>query len=105
MGSIGGSVGSAICGAIWTNTFLKKLEQVLPDSAQPELMLIYESLVEQLSYPVGSPTRDAIVEAYGYAQTRMLIAGTVFMVLGFVWVGMMRNINVKNMTQTKGNVF
>jgi hypothetical protein len=105
MGSIGGSVGSAICGAIWTNTFLKKLEQVLPDSAQPKLMLIYESLVEQLSYPVGSPTRDAIVEAYGYAQTRMLIAGTVFMVLGFVWVGMMRNINVKNMTQTKGNVF
>ncbi|KAJ5905488.1 uncharacterized protein N7473_002404 [Penicillium subrubescens] len=105
MGSIGGSVGSAICGAIWTNTFLKKLEQVLPDSARPKLMLIYESLVEQLSYPVGSPTRDAIVEAYGYAQTRMLIAGTVFMVLGFVWVGMMRNINVKNMTQTKGNVF
>lgn len=105
MGSIGGSIGSAICGAIWTNTFLKKLEQVLPASAQPNLMLIYESLVEQLSYPVGSPTRDAIVQAYGYAQTRMLIAGTVFMVLGFIWVGMMRNLNVKNMTQTRGNVF
>jgi hypothetical protein len=34
----------------------------------------------------------------------MLIAGTAFMVLGFIWVGMMRNLNVKNMTQTKGNV-
>ncbi|CAI7648141.1 uncharacterized protein N7487_008842 [Penicillium crustosum] len=105
MGSIGGSIGSAICGAIWTNTFLKKLAQTLPESAIPNLSLIYSSLPQQLSYPVGSPERDAIVEAYGYAQPRMLAAGTAFMVLGFIWVGMMKNLNVKNMTQTKGNVF
>lgn len=105
MGSIGGSVGSAICGAIWTITFFKKLKQDLPEDAMANLDLIYESLPEQLSYPVGSPTRDAIVNAYGYSQPRMIIAGTVFMVLGFVWVGIMKNLNVKNMTQTKGNVF
>ncbi|KAJ5704699.1 hypothetical protein N7536_000388 [Penicillium majusculum] len=105
MGSIGGSIGSAICGAIWTNTFLKKLAETLPESAMPNLSLIYSSLPQQLSYPVGSPERDAIVEAYGYAQPRMLAAGTAFMVLGFIWVGMMKNLNVKNMTQTKGNVF
>ncbi|KGO39958.1 Major facilitator superfamily domain, general substrate transporter [Penicillium expansum] len=105
MGSIGGSIGSAICGAIWTNTFLKKLAVTLPESAMPNLSLIYSSLPQQLSYPVGSPERDAIVEAYGYAQPRMLAAGTAFMVLGFIWVGMMKNLNVKNMTQTKGNVF
>lgn len=105
MGSIGGSIGSAICGAIWTNTFLKKLAETLPESAMPNLSLIYSSLPQQLSYPVGSPERNAIVEAYGYAQPRMLAAGTAFMVLGFIWVGMMKNLNVKNMTQTKGNVF
>ncbi|KAF4224751.1 hypothetical protein CNMCM6457_009005 [Aspergillus fumigatiaffinis] len=104
MGSIGGSIGSAICGAIWTNTFLSRLERNLPASAVPDLAMIYKSLPTQLSYPVGSATRTAIVEAYGYAQARMLIAGTAFMVLGFIWVGMMRNLNVKNMTQTKGNV-
>ncbi|KAJ5963378.1 Major facilitator superfamily domain general substrate transporter [Penicillium vulpinum] len=105
MGSIGGSIGSAICGAIWTNTFLKKLGQTLPESAMPNLALIYSSLPQQLSYAVGTHERDAIVEAYGYAQPRMLAAGTSLMVLGFIWVGMMRNLNVKNMTQTKGNVF
>ncbi|GFF58861.1 siderophore iron transporter mirB [Aspergillus udagawae] len=104
MGSIGGSIGSAICGAIWTNTFLSRLKKNLPPSAVPDLDLIYKSLPTQLSYPVGSAIRTAIVEAYGYAQARMLIAGTAFMVLGFIWVGMMRNLNVKNMTQTKGNV-
>ncbi|KAH8700910.1 siderochrome-iron transporter MirB [Talaromyces proteolyticus] len=104
MGSIGDAVGSAICGAIWTNTFLKELERKLPESALPNLSLIYESLPEQLSFPVGSPTRDAIVSAYGYAQVRMLAAGTAFMVLGFIWVGMMKDINVKNKTQTRGNV-
>ncbi|KAJ5537632.1 hypothetical protein N7494_007111 [Penicillium frequentans] len=103
MGSIGGSIGSAISGAIWTNTFLHKLQQTLPESALPDIATIYGSLTAQLSYPVGSPTRDAIVEAYGYGQERMLIAATAFMVLSFVWVGMMRNLNVKNMTQTKGN--
>lgn len=103
-GGIGGAVGSAICGAIWTNTFLKQLQLHLPASAMPNIALIYSQLPTQLSYPVGSPERDAIVKAYGYAQPRMLIAGTVVMALGFIWVGMMRNLNVKKMTQTKGNV-
>ncbi|OJJ45203.1 hypothetical protein ASPZODRAFT_167678 [Penicilliopsis zonata CBS 506.65] len=104
MGSMGDSIGAAISGAIWTNTFLKQLEKNLPASAQSDVLLIYESLTEQLSYPVGTATRTAIVESYGYAQTRMLAAGTAVMVLGFIFVGMMKNLNVKNMTQTKGNV-
>ena len=105
MGSLGGSVGSAICGAIWTDTFLKKLEQNLPAAELPKLSVIYESITAQLSYPPGSPARVAIDDAYGYAQVRLLAAATAFMVLGFVWVGMMRNLNVRTMTQTKGNVF
>ncbi|CAG8043789.1 unnamed protein product [Penicillium olsonii] len=105
MGSIGGSIGSAICGAIWTNTFMPKLQETLPAEALPDLALIYQSLPVQLSYAVGTPVRNAIIEAYGYAQPIMLASGTGFMVLGFIWVGMMKNLNVKTMTQTKGNVF
>ncbi|KAJ5794607.1 Major facilitator superfamily domain general substrate transporter [Penicillium paradoxum] len=103
-GSIGGSMGSAICGAIWTNTFLPQLAKNLPEAAMPNLSLIYSSLPQQLSYAVGTPERDAIVKSYGYAQPRMLAAGTALMSLAFIWVAMIKNLNVKNMTQTKGNV-
>jgi hypothetical protein len=103
-GTIGGSIGEAISGAIWTNTFRKALERNLPASALPDVQTIYGSLITQLSYPVGSPERLAIQKSYGYAQTRMLAAGSAIMALGFVWVGMMKNLNVKKMTQTKGNV-
>ncbi|KAL2837133.1 major facilitator superfamily domain-containing protein [Aspergillus pseudoustus] len=105
MGSIGSSIGSAISGAIWTNTFLPYLENHLPESAQANVALIFESLPTQLSYAVGTEVRDVLNDAYGYAQVRMLAAGTAFMVLGFIWVGMMRNLDVRKMTQTKGNVF
>jgi MFS family permease len=37
MGSIGDSVGSAICGAIWTNTFLPKLRKDLPENSMSNL--------------------------------------------------------------------
>ncbi|KAI7698394.1 hypothetical protein KC353_g16991, partial [Hortaea werneckii] len=89
----------------WTNTFLPALARNLPQSAMADLPVIYSSLVQQLSYPVGTPERDGIVAAYGYAQPILLAAGTAFMALGFIWVGMMRNLNVKTMEQSKGNLF
>ncbi|KAL4926713.1 MFS siderochrome iron transporter MirB [Aspergillus undulatus] len=104
MGSIGSSIGSAISGAIWTNTFVAQLQKNLPESAMSNIAYISGDLSTQLQYPVGSEVRNVLEDAYGYAQVRMLAAGTAFMVLGFIWVGMMRNLNVKNMTQTKGNV-
>ncbi|KAH6628886.1 major facilitator superfamily domain-containing protein [Chaetomium tenue] len=104
-GGIGGSVGNAISGAIWTNTFLPALQRNLPEAALPNITMIYSSLQTQLSYPVNSPERIAIQESYGYAQTRMLAAGTGLMALNFAWVAMIRNYNVKKMTQTSGVVF
>ncbi|KAK1146142.1 hypothetical protein N8T08_003231 [Aspergillus melleus] len=104
-GGIGGSIGNAISGAIWTNTFLPALQRKLPASALPDVLTIYSSLPAQLAYPKGTPERIAIQESYGYAQTRMLAAGTGLMVLCFAWVAMIRNYNVKKMTQTKGVVF
>ncbi|KAJ5272799.1 siderochrome-iron transporter MirB [Penicillium angulare] len=105
MGGIGDAVGSAICGAIWTNTFYKQLEQNLPAATLLDITTIYSSYAYQIIYPWGDPTREAIIKSYGYAQPRMLAAGTAFMVLGFIWVAMIKNPNVKHMSQTKGNVF
>ncbi|CAK7221361.1 hypothetical protein SCUCBS95973_004468 [Sporothrix curviconia] len=103
-GTVGGAVGGAVSGVIWTNTFEKALIRYLPASALPNLATIYGSLPAQLAYAPGTPERTAIQLAYGYSQTRMLAAGTAIMVVGFVATAMMRNLNVKTMTQTRGTV-
>ncbi|ESZ91231.1 MFS transporter, SIT family, siderophore-iron:H+ symporter [Sclerotinia borealis F-4128] len=105
VGNIGGAIGNAICGAIWTNTFPQALERYLPESAMADFDAIYGDLATQLTYPMGSETRIAIQQAYGYAQERMLIAGTAIIGLAFVWILMIKNINVAQKTQVKGTVF
>ncbi|KAK0113637.1 hypothetical protein ONS95_013883 [Cadophora gregata] len=104
-GGFGAAIGSAISGAIWTNTFAGGLVKYLPESALPDLMTIYGSLPVQLSYPVGSAERLGIQKAYGYAQTRMLATGTGIMSLSFIWMFLMKNLKVSEMSQTKGVVF
>ncbi|KAK4093834.1 hypothetical protein Purlil1_2168 [Purpureocillium lilacinum] len=104
-GNVGGAIGNTISGAIWTNTFEKSLERNLPESALPDIEDIYNNLDTQLSYPVGDPVRLAIQQAYGYAQTRMLAAGTGIMALTFISVLLIRNINVIKVTQNKGTLF
>lgn len=105
VGNIGGAVGNAISGAIWTNTFGQALARYLPADAQAGLEDIYSSLDIQLSYEWGSPERIGIQNAYGYAQQRMLIAGTAIMALCLVWVLLIKNINLAKIEQTRGTVF
>ncbi|KAJ4855555.1 major facilitator superfamily domain-containing protein [Trichoderma breve] len=105
VGTVGDAMGATISGAIWTNTFQKALERYLPESALPDLDVIYEDLDTQLSYPVGSAVRLAIQKAYAYSQTRMLAAGTGVMGLAIIWMLMIRNINLAKVAQVKGMVF
>lgn len=105
VGTVGDAMGATISGAIWTNTFKKALARDLPASELSNLDTIYEDLDTQLSYPVGSAARLAIQKAYGYAQTRMLAAGTGIMALSFIWILLIRNINLAKVAQVKGMVF
>ncbi|KAL1856308.1 hypothetical protein Daus18300_010793 [Diaporthe australafricana] len=105
VGTIGGAIGATVSGAIWTNTFPNALEMYLPADAMDNFDMIYEDLDTQLSYAVGTPTRLAIQHAYGYAQTRMLAAGTGVMALCFIWTFMIKNINLTKVAQVKGTVF
>lgn len=105
VGTVGGAMGGTISGAIWTNTFKRALSRNLAPSALSNLDAIYENLDKQLSYPGRSPTRLSIQQSYGYAQTRMLAAGTGIMALAFAWMLMIRNINVAKVVQVKGMVF
>ncbi|KAL2812313.1 major facilitator superfamily domain-containing protein [Aspergillus granulosus] len=105
VGTVGDAMGNTISGAIWTNTFRKALERDLPASALPNLDNIVGDLDTQKGYEIGTPARLAIQKAYGYAQTRMLAAGTGIMVLAIIWTAMIRNINVSKVAQVKGMVF
>lgn len=105
VGTVGDALGATISGAIWTNTFPNALEWYLPEDAMANFTMIYEDIETQLSYPVGSETRLAIQKAYGYAQTRMLAAGVGVMSLAFIWVLLIRNIDLRKLEQVKGMVF
>jgi hypothetical protein len=93
-GTVGGAIGNAISGTIWTNTFLEALQRNLPESVLPDILTIYSSLPAQLAYSVGSLERLAIQEAYGYGQARMLAAGVGISGLSFIWTFLVRNHDV-----------
>lgn len=105
VGTVGDAAGSTICGVIWQATFSKALRQNLPAEVMDNFDLIYEDIETQMSYVPGSPVRTAIQNSYGYAQTRMLAAGTAIMVLAVPWTMMIRNIDLKAVQQVKGMVF
>ncbi|KLU90885.1 hypothetical protein MAPG_09410 [Magnaporthiopsis poae ATCC 64411] len=102
--SIGGAIGSTVAAAIWTGVFPARLAEYLPAEEQGNLTEIYSDLTKQLSYPWGSPTRQAIQHAYGDAQRLMLIASTVILVLGFACCIVWRDYRVKDFKQVKGRV-
>ncbi|TDZ21535.1 MFS siderochrome iron transporter 1 [Colletotrichum orbiculare MAFF 240422] len=103
--SVGRSIGRAISGAIWTNEFLEFLIKYLPEDAQSNAVTIYGDIKVQLSYAWGSPTRVAIIRAYGAVQRHMVICGAAFMPLALGCVLLWRNVNVSKVHQTKGQVF
>lgn len=104
-GSAGGAIGSTVSGSIWTNTFHSRLVALLPSDAMENIDLIYGDLDTQLSYPMGSPTRIAIQQAYGYAQARMLGAGTGIMAIALLSLFLIKNYDLRKLKQTKGMVF
>lgn len=100
--SIGGAVGQAISGAIWTNTLPGKLAEYLPEELQADAALIYGDLTVQLGYEWGTPGREAIVRAYGETQRYMLIASIAASVGSLIWVVMIKDDTLKDKEQTVG---
>ena len=71
---IGGAVGSAISGAIWTNSIPRKLEAYLPSESQDMAAAIYGNItLASTGWPMGSPTRQAINRAYQETMTKILM--------------------------------
>ena len=70
---IGGAVGAAISGAVWTYSIASKLELYLPADAKSQAKSILGSLVVAQSFPMGSPERIAINQAYQETMNILLI--------------------------------
>lgn len=69
---MGGAVGAAISGAVWSSSIPKKLLEYLPDETRPEAGEIFGKLTKALSYEFGTPTRIAINRAYQETMNRLL---------------------------------
>ena len=104
-GNMGGAIGSSISGAIWTHTFPGALQRLLPADIEDQWETIYDSLDAQLSYAAGTAARTAIGLAYAVAQEKMLIAGTAFISLSFIFALIIRDIKLKKEVQNKGTLF
>ncbi|MCJ1411817.1 hypothetical protein MMC19_005909 [Ptychographa xylographoides] len=70
---IGGAVGTAISGAVWTANLPAKLALYLPPAAQSQAANISSSLTVALAYPIGSVERIAINLAYQDTMDTLLI--------------------------------
>ncbi|KAI4211825.1 MAG: hypothetical protein LQ351_005467 [Letrouitia transgressa] len=70
---IGGAVGSAISGAVWTKNIPKKLALYLPENAKGDALDIFGNITLAQSYPVGGPERVAIDRSYQETMNILLI--------------------------------
>ncbi|KAI0635481.1 drug:h+ antiporter [Trametes polyzona] len=78
---IGGSVGSAVAGAIWTNTMPDKLAAHLPSLNQTERDTLFGSITSVMALPFDDPVRVGVIGAYGDTMRVMVIAATVLAVV------------------------
>lgn len=102
--AVGSAVGSSVSGAIWTNTVYDELLLRLPEESKGLAWKIYENLELQLSYPVGDPVREAIMQAYAIAQRRMVLAGLGVLLIAIPSVAIWRDVRVSQFKQVKGRV-
>ena len=70
---IGGAVGSAISGAVWTANIPAKLIKYLPADARPQAALIFGNLTLAKGYMGGTPERAAIDRSYQETMDILLI--------------------------------
>lgn len=101
---VGSAGGNALSGAIWNSVLPTSLAELLPEMSAPELKALCSDLKKQLSYPIGSPTRDAIITAYSSAQVKMCMTGAAVSLLQIVAVAIWRDAKVSEVKQVKGKV-
>jgi hypothetical protein len=102
--SVGGAIGYAVAGVINAKTFPSILLENLPQELKVNSTLIVSGgSITQMSFPMGSPARDAINYAWGQSQMYGSIAATAVLVLAIPCIAIWKNYNVDK-KQNKGTV-
>ena len=70
---IGGAVGAAVSGAVWSTSIPEKLALYLPAYAQADASKIFGDITGARGYTVGSPARMAINRSYQERMNVLLI--------------------------------
>ncbi|KAL8966296.1 MAG: hypothetical protein Q9197_006064 [Variospora fuerteventurae] len=102
---IGGAVGAAIAGAVWTENIPKKLALYLPPEAQADASLIFGNLTLAQSYPLGGLERNAINRSYQETMNILLIIAVCLAIPLIPLSLLMKNYKLDQMDQqVAGNV-
>ncbi|CAE7136928.1 unnamed protein product [Rhizoctonia solani] len=78
---IGGAIGTAVAGGIWTNTMPRQLEIHLPGVNATTRAELFSSITIIATYPPGDPIREGVIQAYDGTMKVMLIAATVIAII------------------------
>jgi hypothetical protein len=92
--SLGGSVGSAIAGAIWTGVLPERLQIYLPDMSNEERRRIYDDFEFAMSFPRGSFERNGIVAAYVDVMKRLTMTATLTALPMIIFVFAMKEVQL-----------
>lgn len=103
--SIGGAIGSAISGAVWSYNIEHKLMEYLPETAKADVKEIVGSAVLAQTFAMGTPERIAIIKAYDETMKILLIIAVCVCIPMFPMALLMKNFKLDQVDQrVKGTV-
>ena len=97
---IGGAVGNAISGAIWTSNIPTKLALYLPPETKDQAGAIFANVsLAATGWPIGNPTREAINRAYQETMTKILVVAVCVAAPCIILSFFMRNYKLDEIDQ------
>src|SRR5579859_2457088 len=99
--SLGGSVGSAIAGAIWTSILPTRLEEYLPEMSREGRARLYNDFEYAMSFGKGSTEREGIIKAYVDVMRMLSITATLAALPMIMFVVAMSEVRLENPSITK----
>ena len=100
--SLGGSVGSAIAGAIWTSILPARLEKYLPDMSKDERARLFNDFEYAMSFGRGSAERQGIVKAYVDVMRILSVTATLAALPMIAFVTAMKEVRLENPRTSSG---
>jgi hypothetical protein len=102
--SLGGSVGSAIAGAIWTGSLPERLEVYLPDMPVTERKRIFDDFEFAMSFPRESLERAGIISAYVDVMKQLTRTATLSALPMLIFVFAMKEVKLEKPKRTRESV-